>query len=152
MKFAMTGENGMCVLRSKLFVCLLAVGFCVEVLASGVGASLPSPDEALENLKSGSIRFASGKSVHPRATASRLKETFSDGQHPFSTVITCSDSRVPVERIFDQGIGDVFVIRVAGNVCDVDEIGSIEYEVDHLGTPVLVILGHRNCGAGRRSG
>ncbi len=105
------------------------------------------PDEVLEAIKAGNERFASGKSVHPRIDSHRLAETSTRGQHPGVTVITCSDSRVPVETVFDQGVGDVFVIRVAGNVCDVDEVGSIEYGVDHLATPVLVVLGHTQCGA-----
>ncbi|MFP5212513.1 MAG: carbonic anhydrase, partial [Acidobacteriota bacterium] len=71
----------------------------------------------------------------------------SEGQHPFVTILSCSDSRVPLEIIFDRGIGDLFIIRVAGNVTDVDEAGSIEYGVDHLGTPLLVVLGHTKCGA-----
>jgi len=112
--------------------------------ASGPGIT---PDEALESLKAGNVRFVSGKSVHPNSDGARMADTFKNGQNPFATVITCSDSRVPVERVFDQGIGDLFVIRVAGNVCDTDEIGSIEYGVDHLATPVFVVLGHRNCGA-----
>lgn len=69
------------------------------------------------------------------------------GDHAYATVITCSDSRVPVELIFDAGVMDIFVIRVAGNVCDTDEAGSIEYGLAHVNTPVLVVLGHTQCGA-----
>ena len=75
-----------------------------------------------------------------------VKETAS-GQHPIAVVIGCSDSRVPPEIVFDQGIGDVFVVRVAGNVCDAHEIGSAEYALEHLGVPLLVVLGHTSCGA-----
>lgn len=110
-------------------------------------AVLPSPTEAMKKLMEGNERFTANKCTHPRIDAKRLLETAENGQHPFATVITCSDSRVPVEVLFDQGIGDLFVIRVAGNVCDVDEVGSIEYGVDHLETPVLVVLGHTQCGA-----
>jgi carbonic anhydrase len=108
---------------------------------------MPSPEEALQRLQAGNARFVGGKCTHPRVDAKRLVETADKGQHPFATVITCSDSRVPVEVLFDQGIGDVFVIRVAGNVCDTDEVGSIEYGVDHLETPLFVVLGHTHCGA-----
>jgi carbonic anhydrase len=101
----------------------------------------------MKMLQAGNERFVAGQSRHPRLDAKRLLETAENGQHPFATVITCSDSRVPVEMLFDQGVGDVFVIRVAGNVCDVDEAGSIEYGVDHLGTPLFVVLGHTHCGA-----
>ena len=106
-----------------------------------------SPDQAAGRLKEGNGRFTSGKPEHPNADADRIADTAKNGQHPFVTLLSCSDSRVPVELIFDQGIGDVFVVRVAGNVCDVDEIGSIEYGTDHLGTPLLVVLGHTQCGA-----
>lgn len=106
-----------------------------------------TPDEAIERLTQGNVRYHSGEPEHPRSDAQRMQQTTEHGQHPFATVITCSDSRVPVERVFDQGIGDVFTIRVAGNVCDTDEIGSIEYGVDHLGTPLFVVLGHTGCGA-----
>jgi methyl-accepting chemotaxis protein len=101
----------------------------------------------MQRLTQGNTRFVNGTSTHERTDRERMIETSTHGQHPFATVIACSDSREPVERVFDQGIGDVFVIRVAGNVCDTDEIGSIEYGVDHLGTPLMVVLGHSQCGA-----
>lgn len=109
----------------------------------------PSPDLAIATLQQGNDRFINGESVHPNLDADRLKlaGTESQGDHAFATVITCSDSRVPVEAIFDAGIMDIFVIRVAGNVCDVDERGSIEYGLAHVHTPVLVVLGHTQCGA-----
>lgn len=105
------------------------------------------PDEAIQRLKDGNGRFAAGKSSHPNVTAARREETVKGGQHPFACVLACSDSRVPVERLFDQGFGDLFVIRVAGNVANVDEIGSIEYGADHLGAPIVLVLGHTHCGA-----
>jgi methyl-accepting chemotaxis protein len=114
--------------------------------ANDAGPGL-SPEQAVQRLKDGNARFTSGKPEHPDADADRIADTAKNGQHPFVTVVGCSDSRVPVELIFDQGIGDVFVVRVAGNVCDVDEIGSVEYGTDHLGTPLLVVLGHTQCGA-----
>lgn len=107
----------------------------------------PSPEAALGRFALGNARYVIGRHLHPHRDRSRMQETMSKGQHPFATVITCSDSRVPVEELFDQGVGDIFVIRVAGNVCDTDEIGSIEYGVDHLGTPLMVVMGHTNCGA-----
>ncbi|WP_462323789.1 carbonic anhydrase [Desulfoplanes sp.] len=106
-----------------------------------------TPDEALNQLKAGNDRFAAGHAHHPNQDRHRRIATTSKGQHPFATVIACSDSRVPVEIIFDQGVGDLFVVKVAGNVMDVDEIGSVEYGVDHLATPVMVVLGHTHCGA-----
>jgi methyl-accepting chemotaxis protein len=106
-----------------------------------------TPEGALARLTQGNARFVAGNSQNPNTGKERLADTAQNGQHPFATVISCSDSRVPVERLFDQGIGDIFVVRVAGNVCATDEIGSIEYGVDHLQTPLLVVLGHTNCGA-----
>jgi len=109
----------------------------------------PSPDESLQMLKNGNERFLSGKSEHPHLDKKRLMQAGLEdqGDHAYATVITCSDSRVPVEAIFDAGIMDIFVIRVAGNVCDTDEVGSIEYGLAHVRTPVMVVLGHTQCGA-----
>ena len=108
-----------------------------------------SPDEILNQLSEGNRRFVAGQSEHPHTDHARLIQAGSEnqGDHAVVTVITCSDSRVPVERLFDAGVMDVFVIRVAGNVCDTDEIGSIEYGLAHVNTPVLVVLGHTQCGA-----
>ncbi len=106
-----------------------------------------SPDQVLQKLQEGNDRYVNNQRDYPNLNSARRKETGSKGQFPYATVIGCSDSRVPIEHLFDAGIGDIFVIRVAGNVCNVDEIGSIEYGVEHLNTPVLVVLGHSSCGA-----
>lgn len=111
-----------------------------------VGSKL-APDKAIALLTEGNDRYVAEKPQYPNQDKRRRVLTSSKGQHPFATVITCSDSRVPVEILFDRGIGDIFVIRVAGNVVDVDEAGSIEYGVDHLATPLFVVLGHTHCGA-----
>ncbi len=105
-----------------------------------------SAKQALNRLQEGNTRFVRNKRTNPHQDKARLKE-ITQGQHPFATVISCSDSRVPVEHLFDAGFGDIFVIRVAGNVCGTDEVGSIEYGVAHVGTPLLVVLGHSDCGA-----
>ena len=105
------------------------------------------PEQALLKLKEGNLRFVNGERAFPNQNDIALKTTNEKGQFPFATIISCSDSRVPVEHIFDAGFGDIFVIRVAGNVVNVDEAGSIEYGVEHLHTPVLVVLGHTSCGA-----
>ena len=136
----------------KVFVAVLlcvVVAFAVPAVAVEVVAKKPSPDSAIAMLKDGNKRFAEGKSNHPHMDAARLRQagTEDQGDHAYATVITCSDSRVPVELVFDAGIMDIFVIRVAGNVCDVDECGSIEYGLAHVHTPVLVVLGHSQCGA-----
>lgn len=109
----------------------------------------PNADGALKLLKNGNARFVAGKSIHPNTDKKRILQAGREnqGDHAYATVITCSDSRVPVERVFDAGIMDLFVIRVAGNVVDTDEAGSIEYGLAHVNTPVLVVLGHTQCGA-----
>jgi len=139
----------------KRIFSLVVIGCCILALtvlpavASGKKAAKPSPDECMHMLKDGNKRFVEGKAKHPHADASRLTQAGSEnqGDHAYATVITCSDSRVPVEIVFDAGVMDIFVIRVAGNVCDVDERGSIEYGLAHVNTPVLVVLGHTQCGA-----
>lgn len=109
----------------------------------------PGPDEVLKMLREGNERFYSGKATYPHTDVARLALAGKEdqGKYAYATVIACSDSRVPVELIFDAGVMDIFVIRVAGNVCDTDEIGSIEYGLAHVHTPVLVVLGHTQCGA-----
>lgn len=109
----------------------------------------PGADEAINLLKAGNARFVQGKPEHPRSDIARanLAAKSNQADYAYATILSCSDSRVPVEYIFDAGIMDLFVVRVAGNVCDTDEIGSIEYGLAHVKTPVLVILGHSQCGA-----
>ena len=100
----------------------------------------------IKALFEGNIRYISGAPSHPRQDASRRGELLS-GQNPFAVVIACSDSRAPVEIIFDCGIGDLFVIRAAGHMLDEAALASAQYAVEHLGTPLIVVLGHSNCGA-----
>jgi len=114
-----------------------------------VSAAKHSPEKTVEFLKAGNARFVGHAEWHPHVGGARLLQAGSQNQGDFAyaTVLTCSDSRVPVEEIFDAGVMDIFVVRVAGNVCDTDEIGSIEYGLSHVNTPVLVVLGHTQCGA-----
>lgn len=105
-----------------------------------------TPKDALQKLIEGNRRFAQHHPQYPDQSQARLQEV-SQIQHPFATVLSCADSRVPVELIFDQGVGDIFDIRVAGNIATPVTIGSIEYAVVLLGTPVLMVLGHERCGA-----
>lgn len=100
----------------------------------------------LERLISGNERFRENHPVHPDQTLDRIRE-LGKGQHPFAVIISCSDSRVPPELIFDQGLGDLFIIRNAGNIISDYELGSIEYAVEHLDTKLIVVLGHKQCGA-----
>jgi len=129
-----------------MLIVLVAAALAAPALATSAGPGI-SPDEALRILKEGNARYVDGKLQHPHQGPERRALTSGQGQHPLAAVLTCSDSRVPPEIIFDQGIGDLFVVRVAGNVAATDEVGSIEYAVDHLGAPVVVVLGHSQCGA-----
>jgi carbonic anhydrase len=103
-------------------------------------------EQALKRLREGNDRFVARKPQHPHESPD-WRVALEKGQHPFAVVLGCSDSRVPPELVFDQGFGDLFVIRLAGNVVDVDVIASIEYAVDHLDTALIVVMGHSNCGA-----
>ena len=102
--------------------------------------------QALQKLIEGNKRFSSSKQSHPNQDEGRRQELHK-GQKPFAVIVGCSDSRISPEIIFDQGLGDLFVIRVAGNIVDDVALGSIEYAVDHLGTKLVVVLGHSKCGA-----
>jgi len=105
-----------------------------------------SPQEALKFLKEGNARFAAGKTLHAHLGAD-WRRHLTLGQAPFATILGCSDSRVPPELIFDQGLGDLFVVRVAGNVIASDVVGSLIYAAVHLKTRLFVVLGHQGCGA-----
>ena len=107
---------------------------------------ITDPQVALDRLMAGNQRFVDAQMQHPdQDPAHRLK--VSQGQQPFATILTCSDSRLPPELLFDQGLGDLFVARVAGNIVDAALLGSVEYAVGHLGTPLVVVIGHEKCGA-----
>lgn len=106
-----------------------------------------SAQEALERLREGNRRFVSGvRSVDTLMTQTQRNELVA-GQNPFAVILGCSDSRAPVEIIFDQGLGDLFVIRVAGNIVAASQIGSVEFAAEHFGTRLVVVLGHTRCGA-----
>jgi carbonic anhydrase len=105
-----------------------------------------APADAISKLKEGNGRYTSGNLQHPGQTTERRTE-LAKTQHPFAGIVCCSDSRVPPEIVFDQGLGDLFIVRVAGNVINAEGLGSIEYTVDHLGTRLILVLGHQRCGA-----
>ena len=138
--------------NTQLASCLIAVSLLgANQLARAADPAHPeqpavAPAEAIAKLKEGNGRYASGKLQHPGQTTERRAELTKD-QHPFAVIVSCSDSRVPPEIVFDQGLGDLFVVRVAGNVIDDHGLGSIEYAVDHLGARLIVVLGHQSCGA-----
>jgi len=102
--------------------------------------------DALNELISGNKRYLEETLTHPHQTKERRRELAS-GQAPFACVLSCADSRVPPEIVFDQGLGDLFVLRVAGNIVNDMIVGSLEYAVDHLGASLIVVMGHKRCGA-----
>lgn len=101
---------------------------------------------SMQHLLEGNKRFANKHSLHPHKSRIRIHE-IATGQHPSVAIISCSDSRVPPEIIFDQGLGDMFVVRTAGNLMGELELGSLEYAVAHLGVKQIIVLGHKECGA-----
>lgn len=105
-----------------------------------------TPQSVWENLREGNSRFMQGTPAHPHQDGSR-RESLVEGQAPKAVVLACSDSRVPVELIFDQGLGDVFVIRTAGEITDLSVLASLEFAVVSLGVHLVVVLGHEHCGA-----
>ncbi len=138
--------KGMKIVRFAAVFVLTLVVVASQAWASSAGPGI-SADEAMKLLKEGNERYVAGTPKFFNEDQARREQTTNEGQKPYVSMLSCSDSRVPVELVFDAGIGEIFVIRVAGNVARTDEAGSIEYGVDHLGTPLLVVLGHTRCGA-----
>jgi carbonic anhydrase len=136
----------------KLGASAIGTGFVTSQLGIGSSPSTAAtsqnltPDSAFNELLQGNRRFASQKTQGANRGVFRLREV-AQGQKPFAAVLGCADSRVPAEIIFDQGLGDLFVVRVAGNVATPEEIGSLEYGTLVLGAKVLLVLGHERCGA-----
>lgn len=115
--------------------------------AAETAAAVKDPDAIIKTLKEGNDRYMRGVTKYPRIDAVRRRKTAEFGQTPQATILGCADARVPPEVIFDQGFGDLFVVRVAGNVCAIAELASIEYGVKYLKTSLIVVLGHTECGA-----
>lgn len=126
---------------------LMCLAFVVVAYTMSLSAAEPStPEEALAELIAGNERYVNEKSIHPHTDMGRVAET-APHQAPFAAVVGCSDSRVPVELLFDQGIGDIFVIRTAGNNVNSEMVmGSIDYAIEHLGVKLVLVLGHGSCG------
>jgi len=129
----------------KLFVIILSINLFFPC-KQNQEESRNNIQAPLDKLKAGNEKFVSGHPIHPDETLDRIRE-LKKGQNPFVVLVSCSDSRVPPELIFDQGLGDVFSIRTAGNIIGEYELGSIEYAIEHLHCKLIVVLGHENCGA-----
>ena len=136
----------------RLFVSTLLLLFVASAIADPVDRPTTTASDtldavqAIKRLRDGNARFVAGKPQHPHET-SEWRHQLEKEQHPFAVVLGCSDSRVPPELVFDQGFGDLFVVRVAGNVVDTDVTASVEYAIDHLDTQLIVVMGHSHCGA-----
>ncbi|HKW13375.1 MAG TPA: carbonic anhydrase [Candidatus Krumholzibacteria bacterium] len=135
-------------MKSTKLVTIVTVSATIALMAVAAAATETgaNPDDALQQLTAGNQRFAGAHMTHPHESADRRAE-LANAQHPFAVVISCSDSRVSPEIVFDEGIGDLFVIRTAGNRLDDIVLASVEYAVEHLGTNLIVVLGHERCGA-----
>ncbi|MEH2152996.1 carbonic anhydrase [Nostoc sp.] len=143
LKLGMTGAFGMMLSASDL---LWRVEQAKAAEIPSTSAESLNPDAALQKLIEGNQRFVNHHPQYPDQSELRLHEV-AQAQHPFATILSCADSRVPAEIVFDQGIGDIFDVRIAGNIATHEAIGSIEYAVVLLGSPLLMVMGHERCGA-----
>jgi carbonic anhydrase len=135
-------------LRIAFTICVASFFLIGSALSAVHGTdNKRSPDSALQLILKGNLRFVKGLAVHPHQSAKYRINTAKEGQKPIAAVLGCSDSRVPPEIIFDGGIGDIFTVRIAGNIACKETIGSIEYAVEHLGVRLILVLGHTKCGA-----
>jgi carbonic anhydrase len=126
-----------------LMIASLALGTATTLRAASTAGA---PAVALARLKAGNARFISGRLEHPNLSSERRAE-LTRGQRPVAVIVACADSRIPPELVFDEGLGDLFVVRVAGNVLNDQIVGSVEYAVLNLGSRLIVVLGHERCGA-----
>lgn len=143
LKLGMTGAFGM-MLSTSDFLWQVEQAKAAEIPSTSPESL--NPDAALQKLMEGNQRFVQHQPQYPDQSALRLQEV-AQAQHPFATILSCADSRVPAEIVFDQGIGDIFDVRIAGNIATPEAIGSIEYAVVLLGSPLLMVMGHERCGA-----
>jgi len=120
-------------------------GFVLSNLLPPTEAPVTTPDDALSRLTAGNLRYTQGMPIHPNQSAERQAEV-AQGQHPWAAILGCVDSRVPPELVFDQGLGDMFVARTAGQVIDDAVLGSLEFAVEY-GVKLVMVLGHQSCGA-----
>jgi carbonic anhydrase len=132
--------------RLESFLITASIAFLTPAVTASTGGASGDADRLLQQLLAGNRRYVAARALRPHQAQER-RLAVAKGQRPFAIVLGCSDSRVPIEIIFDQGIGDLFVIRVAGNIVDDAVLGSIEYAVEHFGVPLIIVLGHQRCGA-----
>jgi len=140
----MPGKSLMKTVAATLGFLVAAAGLAFS--NPGSGAGMP-PDEALQKLMDGNQHFVENKLTLAAMSDPATRASLANSQKPYAVILTCSDSRVPPEIIFDKGLGEIFVIRVAGNIPDPVVLGSIEYAAEHLGSTLIMVLGHERCGA-----
>jgi carbonic anhydrase len=135
----------------KRLLSIIAATAAAAVLLGSAFASSPAPQvtpaTALQQLMDGNQRYIDNQLSGIKSCDLEARKKLSSGQAPYAIILSCSDSRVPPELIFDEGLGEIFVVRVAGNVTDPIVLGSVEYAAEHLGTPLIMVLGHTKCGA-----
>jgi len=124
----------------------IALGTLISAAGPDVPAARPTPREALGMLKDGNDRFARNGSM-PLSLGVNRRSALAGGQHPVAMILSCADSRAPPEHVFNAGLGDLFVIRTAGEVIDRSVLATLEYGVEHLHVPLIVVMGHESCGA-----
>ncbi len=128
-------------------LCLYVVLFASALVSASEAGPGLTADEALSKLMDGNLHFVANQITIRETSTPSIREALATGQKPFAIILACSDSRVPPEIIFDQGLGEIFVVRVAGNVPDPVILGSIEYAAEHFNCPLVMVLGHKRCGA-----
>ncbi|MFZ2446725.1 MAG: carbonic anhydrase [Syntrophobacteraceae bacterium] len=137
-------------MRTRVFILSTAIAMILmagmSAFASEAGPGMTA-NEALAKLMEGNQRYAANQLTINNSGDPKVRQALVAGQKPFAVILTCSDSRVPPEIIFDRTLGEIFVVRVAGNVADPVVLGSIEYAAEHLGCPLVMVLGHQKCGA-----
>jgi carbonic anhydrase len=137
--------------KNAIWIFAVTLGFVA--FAAGLALSNPDsgtsvlPDEALQKLMDGNRNYVENKLTNAARSDTATRTSLAKSQKPYAIILTCSDSRVPPEIIFDKGLGEIFVVRVAGNIPDPVVLGSIEYAAEHLGSPLIMVLGHERCGA-----
>lgn len=146
---AKTAGNRLTTTRAKyLQICASVLLVCGPLSSFSSEPTGANADDSLKRLLAGNERFVAGKSTAPRGPDLLTRRAaLTKDQKPFALILCCSDSRVPPELVFDVGLGDIFVVRTAGQVVDPVDIGGIEYAVEHLGVPLILVMGHQDCGA-----
>ncbi|HIJ81036.1 MAG TPA: carbonic anhydrase [Desulfuromonadales bacterium] len=132
--------------RSLAVLGLMAAATGIAFATASSGPAV-SPDEALQKLMDGNKRYVENQMTAAQTSDAVTRTSLAKSQKPYAIILTCSDSRLPPEIVFDKGLGEIFVVRVAGNIPDPVVLGSIEYAAEHLGSPLIMVLGHERCGA-----